>query len=395
MPHSADELRSWRERRAARLNSLPWLRVLRSAGRPEIWYADRDLLVPADQEEAALALLRDRYGVDPAEVSSVDIQAAGFRRLRHPAIDPVEVSRRLRDSQGEDAHGRLASPNHVYTSTSPIEQGGPFGPPVAVARPQERLTGPRDGALAVAVVDTGVWTSTPLPSRCYEALPQDLERDPDADDDGVIDGEVGHANFIAGIIHRHTGTAHVRVLRVLDSFGVCTEEQLLAGLARIRSEQLINLSLGGYTLDDQPPLPVRDALAGLLTGPVDRLVVAAAGNDGNRDRPFWPAAFTTSAEPWRDRVLAVAAHDGRDLCDWSNAGPWVTLTALGADLVSTYVRHREFPTGWARWSGTSFAAPRVVAELAERLAAGDTAESARKNLVEGLARGADGYPRLA
>jgi thermitase len=93
--------------------------------------------------------------------------------------------------------------------------------------------------------------------------------------------------------------------------------------------------------------------------------------------------------------VAVAAHDGTSICGWSNSGDWVTLTAPGSDVTSTFVRHDRFPSGWALWSGTSFATPYVVASLADRLAKGDTVDAALSSLLAAAKRTTfDGYPGL-
>ena len=82
-------------------------------------------------------------------------------------------------------------------------------------------------------------------------------------------------------------------------------------------------------------------------------------------------------------MVAVAAHDGRRICNWSNTGPWVTLAAPGADVLSTYVHHETFPDGWARWSGTSFAAPFVAAAIADALPEAGSAGLAAQAVVAG------------
>jgi subtilisin family serine protease len=44
----------------------------------------------------------------------------------------------------------------------------------------------------------------------------------------------------------------------------------------------------------------------------------------------------------------------------------VTLAAPGQDITSTFINDPEsFPDGWALWSGTSFATPRVAAAIGE------------------------------
>jgi thermitase len=158
---------------------------------------------------------------------------------------------------------------------------------------------------------------------------------------------------------------------------------------------VINLSLGAFSHDDQPPLLLHAALAELL-GQHDRAVVAAAGNEGSDGRPYWPAAFASADTHFAGKVLAVAAHDGSQICSWSNTGPWVDLTAPGSDITSTYVTHEDFPTGFARWSGTSFAAPFVAAAVAGKYRTSGTV-SAAVELVRAQAAGQrfGGYPGLA
>jgi hypothetical protein len=288
----------------------------------------------------------------------------------------------------------VAAPNHVFVS-APFEHGGPFGPPVPAAAPAPVRDNMVIGQVPVAVVDTGVWRDSPLPEASYVAFAEDYEVDTDVDNDGVMDGDVGHANFIIGVIARNTGAARVRAVRLLDTFGVCTEADLVLALSRLEGEvRLVNLSLGGFTLDNQPPLALAQAVSSLVTRQ-ECLVVAAAGNNGQREVPFWPAAFAGTDKPWADRVVAVAAHDGKAICGWSNSGKWVTLAAPGSDVTSTFVRHNLFPSGWALWSGTSFATPYVVASLAERLAKGDTVDAALSAvLMAARKRTFDGYPGL-
>lgn len=128
--------------------------------------------------------------------------------------------------------------------------------------------------------------------------------------------------------------------------GRCTIYDLLRGLdeAWDAEAQIVNLSLSG-------PANV------LLERGVARLealgavVVAAAGNEGTRDRRY-PAAYPS--------VIGVGAIDreGRVFAA-SNRGTWVELMAPGVDVLST-VPGNAFAFG----NGTSLAAAHVTGSLA-------------------------------
>jgi len=383
MSLSEDRLERWRERRVRRMRGLSWLRADTVAGRPPVWYVANELLVREEHHQIARRVLGEQ-GHRVADVAEEEDAPSGFRRYRTADLDVPRAARSVRQRARAAGDERLAaSPNHVFVS-APFEHGGPFGPPLPTDPPRANLPRPGRTPIPVSVVDTGIWADSPLPPERYLAEAQDHESDVDVDRDGVIDGDVGHANFIAGVILRQTGNARVRVVRVLDTFGVCTEAELIAALGRVADDPIINLSLGGFTLDDQPPLALQSALAGLLDGQ-DRVVVAAAGNDGQRGPAHWPAAFAGADQPWSNQVVAVAAHDGTAVCDWSNAGDWVTLTAPGADVTSTYVHHELFHSGWAQWSGTSFATPYVVAAVADEMATSDSATLALEKVLTAAA----------
>jgi hypothetical protein len=382
MTAADDRLRQWQLGRSARLNSLGWLRTDTSGGRPVRFVAD-ELLVRDDHHATA----RDVLGQlgHPGSAVSQDEVFPGFQRLRVTGVDVPQAVRAIRRRTEAGAVG----PNHVFLS-SPYEHGGPFGPPVPPATASALPIGPsQDASVKVAVVDTGVWRNSPLPAEWYEAGAGDY------DDSKDLNADVGHANFIAGVVLSATSNARVRIVRVLDAFGVCTEADLANALLGLPDVDVVNLSLGGYTADNQPPVALAAALGTLLTG-ADRVLVAAAGNDGVPGQPFWPAAFTTAPVGWAGQVLAVAAHDGTNLCGWSNTGPWVSVAAPGSQIISMYVTEGVFTTGWAQWSGTSFAAPYVVGALAERHPAAGSIVAAAKQLCQDAAtRTYSSYPGLA
>jgi subtilisin family serine protease len=163
----------------------------------------------------------------------------------------------------------------------------------------------------------------------------------------------------------------------------------LDGLPELRAVDVLNLSIGGYTHDGWGLLATKVVLDDFLAGNPDLVVVAGAGNDSSTE-PFFPAAFR--------QVVGVAALDEsaqRRAC-FSNLGWWVDACAPGVRVHSTFLEWdgdmapypHEPPEpcrgrldldpdpgvaqfrGWARWDGTSFAAPRVAAAIAARMSAG-------------------------
>jgi subtilisin family serine protease len=119
---------------------------------------------------------------------------------------------------------------------------------------------------------------------------------------------------------------------------------------------ILNLSFSGYTLHGMAPL-AQAVIQLQLAGTV---VVASAGNDATCV-PAYPAAFPG--------VISVGAIGPSGPAWFTNYGPWVRACAPGVDIVSTFFTEWARPddetfSGWARWSGTSFAAPAVVGALA-------------------------------
>lgn len=318
--------------------------------------------------------------------------------------------------------GFATKPNHVYmcnavstgspglylpnpsgsasfaTSAMPVD--GPF------ALPKEIVLGDRRRP-AVLVLDTGLSTTTDGSTTCarHPMLRSDrlVLRDPwrtdptgvvddedEPDDDpssaegaGIVDRAAGHGTFIAGIVHRLCPEAEVHIEGVLSSFGDGDDDTVGQGIEHAtkalgRPFDVIIMSLGCYTADGQPP-PLADTLAANV-GP-GTVVVASAGNDGS-PRPQYPAAL--------DKVVAVGALGPTGRAWFSNYGPWVDACAPGVDVLSTYLFHEEtggdrrIYNGYATWSGTSFAAPKVGAAIAREmytsLIPDDTARSAWNRL---------------
>ena len=177
----------------------------------------------------------------------------------------------------------------------------------------------------------------------------------------VIDGDAdpvdqhGHGTAVAGVIGARTNNREGQAglcwsctllpIRVLGSDGSGTTSTVAAGIVRAvdAGARVINLSLGSdattETLDESVAYAIRH----------DRLLVAAAGNDGR------PSAIYPAAHPG---VISVAATNRNDrLYPWSNHGAGVRFAAPGCNTAPMLTG------GYGDFCGTSAAAP-VVSGIA-------------------------------
>ncbi|MEU9507173.1 S8/S53 family peptidase [Micromonospora sp. NPDC048170] len=361
----------------------PDLRRYAVPGR-EFLYRPRQLLVARPDVQRVMARLRS-YGFPATE----GVGFAGVARLVFATeTDVPSVVTKLRDPQqwpGQPVP--VVQPHHALLGFGNI-MGNPGGPPrVAGALPAPDPTRAGEGAgVTVGICDTGIWR------HAGSLHPQWLAGSylPEADDeDAVYVGadmlalQGGHGTFVAGVVRQAAPGVRFDPEAALNATGVGDEEMLVAALGRLSPQaSVVNLSLGYFTQDDQPPLPLVNALAALP----GRAVVASAGNAGT-SRRTWPAAL--------DRVLAVGAVSagptGPQPAPYSSFGPWVDACALG-DRTSTYVRGQlqlpgqptRYFDGFAAWVGTSFATGHVSGRLAALMtSAGLSAEAARAALVAG------------
>ncbi len=243
----------------------------------------------------------------------------------------------------------------------------------------------------VLVLDTGLATSGGRPAHdalqghCLVHRPWldrttgrfNDEDEPDDDARGRLDRQAGHGTFISGVIRQICPDARVHHAGVLSSYGDGDDASVTSAIERAlrrfrqRNEHIdiVVMSFGSYAEADRPP-PMAEAISRLLRRSV---VVASAGNDAT-SRPCFPAALPG--------VVGVGAVDADGRSMFSNFGPWVDASAPGVDVVSTFFTafDDQDPNGvcvdqyrgWASWSGTSFAAPKVAAAIAQQMYLHDT-----------------------
>lgn len=331
----------------------------------------RNQLLVSARDVAAVEERASRW-VESAELDPES--GTAVLRLR-PGVDVCDLAAGL---SGASPHRTLnAGPNHILTA-DPNWDPGPADEPVpadAIPAPHFPASAPAR-PITVAILDTGI-SAHPwfIGQSWYTACGPEVQEVPDPDHDNRLDSVAGHGTFIAGVVAKHAPAASLVIEKIIAGDGVTDELRLLRGLARLRAHahdraapvDVISLSLGCYTHDDKPS-PVLEH--GLNSFGHQTVVVACAGNFSS-DRPYWPAAMK--------RVVAVASLDakGVDRAAFSNYGWWVDACTVGQDVVSSFfsfdgpVGSSPTPedfTGYATWSGTSFAAPRVAAAVAARAA---------------------------
>ena len=241
----------------------------------------------------------------------------------------------------------------------------------------------------IAVLDTGLAADEQLPDLLGNANASSrIAGDPDYPDSDLLDAAgvtwapdkwldpvAGHGTFIAGLLEQLAPGCTIGVAKVISGLGDAIESDVIQKINEVavlpddERPDILSLSFGGTALAQAPALlsAIRRAqLSGIV-------VVASAGNSGTAE-PQYPAAY--------DGVIAVGAVDRDGPTPWTNYGEWVDACAPGADLVSSFFAKFDGPeprintvdpdtfTGWATWSGTSFAAPVVVAALAREMMLG-------------------------
>jgi subtilisin family serine protease len=278
----------------------------------------------------------------------------------HPAVDYAESQLRSDLSDGRFHAWPDGDPDDA--GTDPVAWTSQ--PAVTQLRLPDAHLISRGAGAVVAVLDTGVEATHPalagrlLPGYDYvddDASPEEMTNAIDDDDDGATDESYGHGTFVSGTVALVAPEAQIIPMRVLDSDGRGNAPVVAEAIADAVASgaDVINMAFGS------PLKPLNNRLRDAIKRARERgvLVVASAGNEGGREESY-PAAMV--------ECLAVGAEtaDRQDWASFSNRGSWVDVTAPGTAIVG------PFPGGrYARWNGTSVAAPLVSGQTALIVAA--------------------------
>jgi hypothetical protein len=198
-----------------------------------------------------------------------------------------------------------------------------------------------------------------------------------------LDALAGHANFVAGVIAHGTAHAAITIRNHNGAFhptsdDLPTEATVARSLVRSTGAQVVNIGFAFVAFDDVVSWIWDSAFQYIGPTPV---VVAPAGNQGSSVRRY-PAALNDALPGLFPQMIGVASTTppSGDADAYSNHGPWVTCSADGSGVVSTFLHvnqaledgdelSHDFTTNsLASWNGTSFAAPKVAAAICEAIA---------------------------
>ncbi|GAA0400026.1 peptidase S8 [Acrocarpospora corrugata] len=251
---------------------------------------------------------------------------------------------------------------------------------------------------------------------------------------GLVNAQAGHATFEAGLIHQLAPDARILNLRAMFPSGLASEHAVRIALQYVldlvKAAQrdpnqglfvdVVSLSCGYFSENDEDRRYTQ-AMENLVDELRRRgvMVVAAAGNFA-ASRAFYPSGLAGAPDEEfrayeRAPIFGVgASNPNGSIAIFSNAGKAIKYHAPGAMLISTFpdtIRGStgprveltfkagtrewtrasfdadDFNSGFALWSGTSFAAPVLAGRVLAHLIRDHQATLADVGLTETLKRG--------
>jgi subtilisin family serine protease len=312
------------------------------------------LEIPNTVTPAQINALQQRFRLTRLESQTFALTGTTLYRWRVPR--DISVPRAVQAIEG-DARVASAQPNYLFTLQQDAQPAkldvGVAGDPAQyglgkLRLPQAHGIAKGDNVL-VAVIDSGIDAAHP---ELNGAIAQSY----DATGDKTPVKPHTHGTAMASLIAAHgkllgaAPAARILAIRAFDPAGKSAEGttfNILKGLnwAAANGARVINMSFAGPS----DPAIHRSLEAARKKGIV---LVAAAGNEGARSAPLYPAA-----DP---NVIAVSATDADDqILEQSNRGNHIAIAAPGAQIMVAIP-----DGGYEMSSGTSHAAAEVSGIIA-------------------------------
>jgi subtilisin family serine protease len=313
--------------------------------------------------------------------------------------------------QAKAVRYRLA--NHIH--------GAPAEPARWAEEPRLRDKGgfAEGRGATVAVLDSGISRHPWLAGSYHEPL--SLAASDLWDLSGAaLPRHIGHGTFVAGLVLQYAPASSLVSRRVVDLDGHADDADLAAVINDLRqlNPDVINLSLSPEVEPGTVDEGTSQTLAAVraLQDECGTIIVVAAGNNGDQ----FPVEHLA---PQDELTVVVGALDLSGQPAWFSNTQFVNLWAPGVDVISSFVHwngllapnepddhHDDGPggghehggghnnsavahrpgqhdpapeptrpiapfAGWARWNGTSFAAPAVTGAIAAEISRlGDVAD---------------------
>jgi hypothetical protein len=351
--------------------------------------------------KAAVAELRRSRGI-AAELAAFTKARKAESEGRISPLDELLQGLRLRFAKKYENWQPAFGKNRTISKIagSPHVGGGGVGPPKETRHSLAPRKTPRaqQHSARVGLLDTRMFHHDWLAGG-YLARPGDLLSQQDR-----YRSTQAHATSVASCILERAPGAEVHLRRVLDDNALGDSWAVATAMAEVAEAgfDVVNLSFGEYFTDDGEPPLVIDTAVKLLGA--RSVIVAAAGNHGNvasRPASEVPAGLTEKSPSYPAAlpdVLAVGALEDAKPAPFSpKDAPWIRLMAPGVDRTVAFLagqvlvasedgtfRHaKKLPfNGWAKCSGTSYAAGTVTGEIANRMIrSGITARQAADRLL--------------
>jgi subtilisin family serine protease len=358
-----------------------------------------DLLSKGTVEFKFAPKIKTELVMNSGDINQYQLVGTGPGDLANLAAKTIAVVSELLRLDGKEFKRNSVAPVYAFAATQHIYPTDDPEAAESIAVP----VGDAGKGVSIKVIDTGLepnwaWATTaPTITGDSEDYTNPGSR--------FLPRSAGHGTFIAGVIRQVAPAAEVEVLRTVNTHGFVDELRLAEDIREMvkAPPDILVICSGGYaislgsfgtqkdpTLDWLYPLELLNAFEYYLANTKDTIIVMSAGNNDSID-PCFPAAFTvTLGQP--DRLVSVGALDSGgwralfsnygDPTGKTSGGPWVSASTLGVRIRGPFVPGDEDPIyepdfqpeswgadAFAQWSGTSFSAPAVAAQIASEMSA--------------------------